>query len=196
MSKTVLFQTIQFSISTQFRCQNSSISSISTQFSSIWPIDRTLSSATTPSQSGPASNGNEAVLRIPQSSSITGTSPCDCLVSYPGNLLGESYSRCILQPQPTEQLEVKVDAIIIGTSDTLWDVLLLTEESKDHIFKEEYLEQRRTTVAIYSGLHASIWWNSASHDSMHEKLGFDLMVDNQTFYSICDWKGAGCLAGN
>ena len=38
------------------------------QFSSIWLIDRTLSDATTP-----------------QSSSITGTTPSDCLVSYPGH---------------------------------------------------------------------------------------------------------------
>ena len=33
--------------------------------------------------SGPGSNGNEGVPCIPQSSSITGTSPLDCLVSYP-----------------------------------------------------------------------------------------------------------------
>ena len=33
---------------------------------SIWPIDRTLSSATTQDQSGPESNGNEGVLHIPQ----------------------------------------------------------------------------------------------------------------------------------
>ena len=51
MSKTALFQTIQFSISTQF--------------SSIWPIDRTLSRATIPGLSRPGSNGNEGVLRIP-----------------------------------------------------------------------------------------------------------------------------------
>ena len=77
MSKIVLFQTIQFSISRQF--------------SSIWPIDRTLSGATTQGQSRPVVNGNERVLRIPQGSSITGTSPSDCLVSYPGHSLGESY---------------------------------------------------------------------------------------------------------
>ena len=41
--KTVLFLTIQFSISTQF--------------SSIWPIDRTLSGATTPGHSGPGNDG-------------------------------------------------------------------------------------------------------------------------------------------
>ena len=55
--------------------------SISIQFSSIWPIDRTLSSATTPGQSGPGNDGNEGLLHIPQSSSITGTSLSDCLVS-------------------------------------------------------------------------------------------------------------------
>ena len=60
--------------------------------SSIWPIDRILSGATTPDYSGPESDGNEGVLRIPQSYSITGTSPLDCLVSYPGHSLqGESY---------------------------------------------------------------------------------------------------------
>ena len=36
--------------------------------SSVWPIDRTLSSATTPGQSVPESNGNEGILCIPQSS--------------------------------------------------------------------------------------------------------------------------------
>ena len=57
--KTVLFQTIQYSIGTQF--------------SSIRPIDETLSGATT--QRVPVSDGNEMVLCIPQSYSITGISP-------------------------------------------------------------------------------------------------------------------------
>ena len=39
--------------------------------SSIQPIDRALSSATTLGQSGPGSNDDEGVLHIPQSSSIT-----------------------------------------------------------------------------------------------------------------------------
>ena len=56
-----------------------------------WCIDRTLLSATTPSRSGPGSDGNEGVLCILQSSSITEASPSDCLVSYAGHLLGESY---------------------------------------------------------------------------------------------------------
>ena len=47
-----------------------------------------LSGATTPGRSGPGSDGNEGVLRILQSSSLAGTSPSDCLVSYPGHLLG------------------------------------------------------------------------------------------------------------
>ena len=37
------------------------------QFSSIQPIDRALSGATIPGQSGPVGNGNEEVLRIIQS---------------------------------------------------------------------------------------------------------------------------------
>ena len=85
MSKTFLFQAIQFSqtvlIQTiQFR--------ISMQFSSIQLTDRALSDATIPGQSGPGSNGNEGVLRTPKTLSITGTSSLDCLVSYLGHSLG------------------------------------------------------------------------------------------------------------
>ena len=68
--KTVLFQAIQFSKSTQF--------------SSTWPKDRTLSDATTPGQSGPGSNGNQGMLHILQSSGITETSPSDWLVGFNG----------------------------------------------------------------------------------------------------------------
>ena len=49
-------------------------------------MDRALSGATIPGQSGPGSDGNEGVLCILQSFSITGTSSSDCLVSYPGLL--------------------------------------------------------------------------------------------------------------
>ena len=62
---------------------------ISTQFSSIWPIDRALSGATTLSLSGPWSDGNKGVICILQSSSITETSLSDCLVLYPGCSLEE-----------------------------------------------------------------------------------------------------------
>ena len=80
LSKTFLFQAILFGQTIQF--------SISYAVSSIKPIDRALSGATTPGQSGPGSNGNKGVLRIPQSTSITGTSPSDCVVSYTGLSLG------------------------------------------------------------------------------------------------------------
>ena len=80
MWKTVLFQTIQFSISTQF--------------SFISPIDRTLSGVTTPGQNGPGSDGSEGVFCIPQSSSITGTSPSDFLASYQDTRCGVPPPRC------------------------------------------------------------------------------------------------------
>ena len=54
--KTVLFKVIQFSICTQF--------------SSIWPIDKALSGATTPSQGGPGSDGNKELFRIPQTPAL------------------------------------------------------------------------------------------------------------------------------
>ena len=61
---------------------------------SIWPINRTLSGATTVGQSGSGSDGSEGVLCIPQSSSITGISPSDSLVSYLGHSLWGSYPLC------------------------------------------------------------------------------------------------------
>ena len=77
MSKIVLFQTIQFIISPQF--------------SSIRLIVKTLSGATTSSHSGPENDGNERLLCIPQSSSVTGASPPESLMSYTGYSLVESY---------------------------------------------------------------------------------------------------------
>ena len=64
---------------------------MSGQFSSIWPIKKTLSGATNPAQSEPDSDGNEGVLHFLQSYSITGTWPSNCLVSYPGHSLSGSY---------------------------------------------------------------------------------------------------------
>ena len=66
----------------------------------------TLSGATIPGQSGAENDSNEGVLYIPQRSNITGSSPSDCLMSYPGQSLQGSlthqqgYVPCILQPQP------------------------------------------------------------------------------------------------
>ena len=47
--------------------------------SSIWPIDRALSGASTQGHSGPGSDSNERVLYIPETSSITGAILSDCL---------------------------------------------------------------------------------------------------------------------
>ena len=79
MSKTVIFQTIQFSVITEF--------------SSIWPY-RTLSSTTTPGQNGPGSDSSEEEQRILPNSIITEGSSSDYLVSYPGHLPGKPYSLC------------------------------------------------------------------------------------------------------
>ena len=95
MSKIVLFQTIQLSMSAEFNFKTVLFQSvqfnISTEFSSIWPIDRTLSGATTPEQSGPRRDGNNEVLRIPQSSNMSGASPSGCFVSFAGHSLARVF---------------------------------------------------------------------------------------------------------
>ena len=52
---------------------------------------KTKQTKPTPGQSGPGSDSNEGVHCISSSSGITGTSPSDCLVSYPGHSLGGGY---------------------------------------------------------------------------------------------------------
>ena len=73
-------------------------------------IERTLTGATTPRQSGSGSNGSDGVLRI------TGASPSDDLISYPGHsLLGVSYPSAEMQsvysPAPADWAEhVKISS--------------------------------------------------------------------------------------
>ena len=78
--------------------------------SSIWPIDRTLSGANVSGQKGSESDGNEGVLRIPQSSSITKASQSDCFVSYQIHSSGESYTSAEKQ---SEYFSVPADWAII-----------------------------------------------------------------------------------
>ena len=68
---------------------------------SIWLIDGTLTGATTPGQSGPASNDNEGVLHILQSSR-TGAPSEFSIMSRTLNPL-QRCSQCIQQPQQTGQ---------------------------------------------------------------------------------------------
>ena len=66
--------------------------------SSIQPIDKILSGATTPGLSGPGSDGNEGVLNIPKSSGTNGDSQLDCLMPYSRHLVGrESYPSAEMQ---------------------------------------------------------------------------------------------------
>ena len=59
--------------------------------------DRTLLGATTQGQIGPGSDGNDWVFRIPQSPSITGALPSDCLIPYLEHSLMESYPSTEMQ---------------------------------------------------------------------------------------------------
>ena len=80
---------------------------------SILLIDRTLSWATILGQSRLGSVGDEGIVCIPQTSSIIWASPSDCLMSYPGPSLGESYSSAeSLIPLPTGPVNVLVELIV------------------------------------------------------------------------------------
>ena len=84
--------TNKFNISTLFQYQNKSFSNNSVEHKyTVWPIDRTLSSATSPGQSWPRSEINEEEFRFPQSSSITEISLSEPLVLNSRTLFGGSY---------------------------------------------------------------------------------------------------------
>ena len=75
--QTILFQIIQFSINHLF--------AQSLNVKQFYLTHR--SGATIQGQSEPGSAGDEGLLHILQTSSITGASLSDCLMSYPGHLL-------------------------------------------------------------------------------------------------------------
>ena len=78
---------------------------------SIRPIDKTLSGATTPGQSGPGNDGNERVHCIPQSTSITGASLSDYLMPY--RLVGRGWGvmQLVYSIAPTNWAKVGVGNI-------------------------------------------------------------------------------------
>ena len=77
-----------------------SFSSIEINSKSFWI--GSCPNAISPDQSEPGIDGNERVLHITQSSSVTGTSPSNCFVSYSGHPLSSAekfvYSTSLLQP--------------------------------------------------------------------------------------------------
>ena len=124
--ETVLFQTIQFSISTFFVYARLNVKtvlfqaiqfSISTQFSSIWPIDRTLSGATTPGQSEPgvmAINEYSAfpivpALREPHHQIVL------CHIQGTRKWSLTRCSQCILQPPLTQPKTIAMHVLILYT---------------------------------------------------------------------------------
>ena len=74
MSKTVPFQTIQFSIGMQFKCKYTDLLSKIFLFQAI-QFSQTVLIQAIPGQSGPGCDATDAGLRFPQSSCIPGTSP-------------------------------------------------------------------------------------------------------------------------
>ena len=72
-------------------------------------------------ESGPMNDCNEGVLRISQSSSITGALLSDCLMSFQGQTLGESYPTAEMQSPyfiaPADWAKVVLSSLRITTTD-------------------------------------------------------------------------------
>ena len=121
--QTVLIKTIQFSISIVFVYTQLNVKTIifqviqfciSTFFSSLSSIDRTLSVATSPGQSEPGNDVNEGVLIISQSCCITGTLPSECLVSYQDTRCGVFYPSTEMQSLYSTTPARGVMVIVVG----------------------------------------------------------------------------------
>ena len=125
--KTNLFETIQFNISTQY--------------SSIWPVDRTLSGATTLGWNGLGINGNKVVLCIPQRSRITGTWPSDCFSVISRILVGGVLA-----------VSREADSVFYSVRQHVNVAYVITNLSSDVLFK-------------WSG------WNQFFHSNLSENFG-------------------------
>ena len=87
----------------------------------IWPIDRTLSGATTSSQNEPGDNGNKEVLSIPQSPKISWALSSDCFVSYLGHSLGDS--------QPSTEMQSMYSSAPVDWATLVEEVLPLCRDA-------------------------------------------------------------------
>ena len=128
----------------------------------------------------PGSNGNKGVVRIFQSPNIIGTSPSDCLRSYLGHSLGESYPSAEVQS-------------VYSTAPADWAIgqhkccnerrwLLISHAVYLGMFFKHYasngFEVKRTStdsersVAKKEALHLFKLWFKSSHNSCNRNFLF------------------------
>ena len=135
---------------------------MNTHFSSIWPVNRTRSSATTSGQSGLGSNGNEGVLCIPQSSSITGTSPSDCLVSYLGSFFQAAVVSILLYGCTTWTLTKRLERRLDGNYTRMLRAVL-NKSWRQHPTRLQlygHLPPITKTIQVRRTRHAGHCWRS------------------------------------
>ena len=124
--------------------------------------------------SGPGSNGNEGMLRIPQSSSFIGTSPSDCsrTLDWGGGLTPrQRNSRYILQPQPTGQLTFRQTCMTV-------------------IFSLDFIYERQWVLIVFSSFsynqnlsHVMDWCQKTRHMPLF-KCKSDEMPTNEKHRKI------------
>ena len=117
-------------------------------------MDRTLSV-----HSEPGNEGNNGVLRIPQSSSITGTSPWDCLMSYLG------YSLVVVLPLSIETVSVFYGHIDLARHDLVCVYFWFVDQGS-FIF---YLCSARMVklISFFGLAHSNSTWSSGFLCGIH-----------------------------
>ena len=146
--------------------------------SSIWAIDRTLLCGTAPDMSGPESNGNEGVFRIPRSSNTTGDSPSDCFVE---TLWGftplQRNSWCILQPQWTGSPQLWLN-VFSAFYDIVWrKVDKMTLDTKDLSLESNPWKFTKLFAQMW---HKAIW---KGHPMRLELTRVGLLVELANHYT-------------
>ena len=116
-------------------------------------------------QSGLESDGNEEVLHISQISSINGTSPSDCLVSYPRHLFGGGGSYLSAEMQSVYST-VPADWTAVGWLFKFYDISTFVDYliPNPFLYKQSVLFQTiQFSISSFNVKNSSILNNSVLH---------------------------------
>ena len=121
-----------------------------------------LTNTNTLSQSGPGSNDNEGLLHNPKRSR-SGASPSDCLVSYPGHSLGESY--------PSAEMQSVYFIALCSAIDHLKDCLHIFVISEYHNSPPQLFQcvNKSRTLVVEETYYSLIFPRAKQYKTIHDK---------------------------
>ena len=152
--------------------------------SSIWPIDKTLSSVTTQGQSGPGSwwqwRGNPCSLKLQYYLAL----PSDCLVSYPQHSFGESYSfaekQSMYSAAPANWATAVLHSLLKHEKGCLFDIY--NEYAWKTLLFHIYIfmcmcQDSIDTLSMVLGDHQTKWFSYGEYSFLYCYVGCDRESD-------------------